>query len=35
VIKPWRELGCAICLFACGAHVWSSEAVIDGEVNVK
>jgi hypothetical protein len=29
------ELGCATCLLASSAQVWSLEAVVDGEVNVK
>jgi hypothetical protein len=33
--KPWCELGCATCLLAYGVQVWSSEAVVDGEVKVK
>jgi hypothetical protein len=26
---------CATCLLARSVHVWSSEAVVDGEVKVK
>jgi hypothetical protein len=26
---------CATCLLACVVQVWSSEAVVDGEVKVK
>jgi hypothetical protein len=35
VTNYWRELGHATYLLAYGVHVWSSEAVVDGEVKDK
>jgi hypothetical protein len=36
VTNPIMEKAmCATCLLACVVQVWSSEAVVDSEVNIK